>query len=161
MRVLAILITVVASACSQRNRKTISRIDLPLDQRMEIPQQATSASLSLAEFAQFIATSFKVPLLVEMPAPVPNLRIAEGTYSARALLDIAINQLRGFRWEDESGVAHIYEQHLARSSGNLLNVRVQQFAFPATVGQSAHASIRSFADTTAPEERIRDFSCRS
>ena len=135
MRILAIVITVVASACSQRNPKTISRIDLPLDQRMEVPQQVTSASLSLAEFAQFIATSFKVPLLVETPAPVPNLKIAEGTYSARALLKIAINQLRGFKWEDESGVAHIYEQHLARSSGNLLNVRVQQFAFPATVGQ--------------------------
>ena len=95
----------------------------------------TSASLNLAEFAQFIATCFKVPLLVETPAPVPNLKIAEGTYSARALLNIAIEQLRGFKWEDESGVAHVYEQHLVGSSGNLLNVRVQQFAFPATVGE--------------------------
>ena len=135
MRTVAFLIAVVATACPRHSANTISRIDLPLEQRLELPQRVASASLNIAEFAQFIATSFKVPLLVETPAPVPDLKIYQGTYSARSLLDAAIGQLRGFKWEDVAGVAHVYEQHLVGSSGNLLNVRVQQFAFPATVGE--------------------------
>ena len=135
MRIVAILITLVATACSPRPTKTISRLDLPLDQRIELPQRVASASLSLAEFAQFIATSFKVPLLVETPAPVPYLRTPEGTYSARQLLDAAIMQIPGFEWKDEGGVAHIYGKRLVASSGNLLNVRIPQFSFPHDVGE--------------------------
>ena len=46
-----------------------------------------------------------------------------------------MHQLPGFEWKDEGGVAHIYEKHLVNSSGNLLNVRIHQFAFPSDVGE--------------------------
>ncbi|MDP9159429.1 MAG: hypothetical protein M3O09_04270 [Acidobacteriota bacterium] len=89
----------------------------------------------MTDFISFIATSFKVPLLVETPAPVPNLDSPEGTYAARQLLDVAIAQLPGFAWKDEVGVAHVYQQRLVNSSGNILNVRIPHFAFPYDVGE--------------------------
>lgn len=113
----------------------VSRLDLALEQRLDLPQRVVSASLRLTDFVSFIATSFKVPLLVETPAPIPELKTPEGTYSARQLLDLATHQMQGFEWKDEDGVAHIYHKRLVRSSGNLLNVRIHQFAFPHDVGE--------------------------
>ena len=76
-----------------------------------------------------------MPLLAETPAPVPDLETPDGTYTARQLLDLAMGQLPGFEWKNEAGVAHIFEKRLVRASGNLLNVRIPQFAFPHDVGE--------------------------
>ena len=81
------------------------------------------------------ATSFKVPLLVETSLPDANVRIKEGTYSARQLLDDVAAQVIGVAWKDEEGVAHIYEKQLVSSPGNLLNVRIPHFAFHGEVGE--------------------------
>jgi hypothetical protein len=91
--------------------------------------------MRLTDFVSFIATTFKVPLLVETSAPVPDLKTPEGTYSARQLLDTAIIQLPRFEWKNKGGVAHMYEKSLVASSGNLLNVRIPQFSFPHDVGE--------------------------
>ena len=77
-------------------------------------------SLKLTDMTGFIGTSYKVPILVETPIPIPDLKIPEGSYTARQLLDLAVNQLPGFEWKDESGVADLYEKTLVRSPGNLL-----------------------------------------
>jgi len=66
---------------------------------------------------------------------VPDLKTPEETYTARQLLDLTMHQLSGFEWRDEAGVAHIYQKRLAVSSGNLLNVRIRYFTFPADVGE--------------------------
>jgi hypothetical protein len=135
MRVAALFIVFVASPLSTQMAQAVSRLDLPLEQRLDLPQRVGSASLRLTDFVCFVATTFKVPLLVETPAPVPDLKTPDGTYSARQLLDIAMAQLPGFAWRDEAGVAHIYEKRLVNSSGNLLNVRIRWFAFPRDVGE--------------------------
>ena len=136
MRITAALTVIVVSVCcGRRTSASVSRLDLPLEQRLDLPERVASVPLELTDFVSFIATSFKVPLLAEMTAPVPDLKTPEGTYSARQLLDLPMRQLSGFEWKDEAGVAHIYQKHLAVSSGNLLNVRIRHFAFPADVGE--------------------------
>jgi hypothetical protein len=135
MRIVALLIALAASTMSAQTGVPVSRIDLPLEQRLDLPQRIASVPLRLTDFVSFIATSFKVPLLVETPAPVPDLETPEGTYSARQLLDLATHRLPGFEWKDEDGVAHIYNKRLVRASGNLLNVRIHQFTFPHDVGE--------------------------
>jgi hypothetical protein len=135
MRIAALLIAFAASTLSAQAGAQVTRLDLSLEQRLDLPQRVASASLRLTDFVSFVATSFKVPLLVEMPAPGPDLKTPEGNYSARQLLDLATDQVQGFEWKDEGGVAHIYHKRLVRSSGNLLNVRIHQFAFPKDVGE--------------------------
>jgi hypothetical protein len=135
MRIVGLVIVLAASTLSAQTTTAVSRLDLSLEQRLDLPQRVASACLRLTDFVSFIATSFKVPLLVETPAQVPNLQIPAGTYTARQLLDAAMDQLPGFQWKDEEGVAHIYEKRLVRASGNLLNVRIPQFSFPHDVGE--------------------------
>lgn len=136
MRITVLLTVILVSACcGRRTSAFVSRLDLPLEQRLDLPQRVASVPLQLTDFVSFIATSFKVPLLVETTAPVPHLRTPEGTYSARQLLDLAMNQLFAFEWKDEAGVAHIDQKRLVVSSGNLLNIRIRHFAFPANVGE--------------------------
>jgi hypothetical protein len=134
MRVVA-LIVLAASTLSAQTKNPVSRLSLPPEQRLDLPQRVASARLRLTDFISFITTSFKVPLLVETPAPVPDLDSPEGTYTARQLLDVAIAQLPGFAWKDEAGVAHVYQKRLVNSSGNILNVRIPHFAFPHDVGE--------------------------
>jgi hypothetical protein len=129
------IVLAAASSLSAQKGTVFSRLDLPLEQRLDLPQGVASATLTLTDFASFIATSFKVPLLVETPAPVPDLQIHAGTYSARQLLDAALDQLPRFQWRDEEGVAHIYQTGLVKSPGNLLNVRIPEFSFPHDVGE--------------------------
>ena len=135
MGIAVLLLALFASPLWAQTTSASSRLDLPPEQRLDLPRRVTSASLRLTDFVSFIATTFKVPLLVETPAPVPDFKTPEGTYSARQLLDIAITQLPRFEWNDEGGVAHMYEKHLVASSGNLLNVRIPQFSFPHDVGE--------------------------
>jgi hypothetical protein len=112
-----------------------SRLDLSLQQRLGKPQLVAAASVRLTDFLGFIATSFKVPLLVEATSPVPDLKILAGTYSARQLLDIGVRQLHGYKWTDDGGVAHIYQTELVKSAGNLLSVRIHRFSFPHDVAE--------------------------
>jgi hypothetical protein len=135
MRIVGLLIVLAASTLSAQTTTAISPLDLSLEQRLDLPQRVGSASLRLTDFVSFIATSFKVPLLVETPAPIPNLQTPAGTYTARQLLDAAMAQLPGFQWKDEGGVAHLYEKRLVHASGNLLNVRIPRFSFPHDVGE--------------------------
>jgi len=135
MRIAALLIALATGTLSAQIGVPVSRLDLPLEQRLDLPQRIASVPLRLTDFVSFIATSFKVPLLVETPTPVPDLETPDGTYSARQLLDLKIHHLPDFEWKDEGGVAHVYDKRLLRSSGNLLNVRIRQFAFPHDVGE--------------------------
>ncbi len=135
MRIGALLVVLAASTATAQTSKAVPQFDLPLEQRLNVPQRIASVPLALTDFVSFIATSYKVPLLVETPAPAPDLKTPGGTYTARQLLDIAMGQLRGFEWKNEGGVAHIYQKRLVRSSGNLLNVRIPHFAFPHDVGE--------------------------
>jgi hypothetical protein len=89
----------------------------------------------LTDLVSFIGTTFKVPLLTETESLMPHLEIPTGMYSARQLLNVAIDQLPGFEWRDEGGVAHVYEGRLLDAPGNLLNVRIPVFEFPHTVGE--------------------------
>jgi hypothetical protein len=115
--------------------------------------------LKLTDFASFIATSFKVPLMVETSAPVPDLQIQAGTYSARQLLDAAVAQLPRFKWKDEEGIAHIYQTGLVKSPGNLLS-----FHFPMTWGSlctiSAPVSVPSSRGTDVEAASTLDFGGR-
>lgn len=135
MRIAVLLVGLFASPLLAQTTSASSPLDLPLEQRLDLPRRVASASLRLTDFVSFIATNFKVPLLVETPAPVPDLKTPEGTYSARQLLDMAIIQLPRFEWKDEGGVAHIYGKHLVASSGNLLNLHIPHFSFPHDVGE--------------------------
>src|SRR3984893_2247701 len=116
MRIAALLIVLAASTVSAQTSAPVSRLDLPLEQRLDLPERVASVPLRLTDFVSFIATSFKVPLLVETPAPIPNLQTPAGTYTARQLLDAAMAQLPGFQWKDEGGVAHLYEKRLVHAS---------------------------------------------
>ena len=122
----------MAAMCQE---KTPSRLELPLEQRLETPQPVAGASIRLTDFTSFIATAFKVPLLVETPAAIPDVIIPKGTYSARQLLNLAVRQLHEFAWKDENGVAHLYHRDLVNSTGNILNVRIRRFAFPGNVAE--------------------------
>lgn len=135
MRIALLVVALVANPLWAQKDTSASALDLPLERRLDLPRRVTSASLRLTDFVSFIATGFKVPLLVETPAPVRDLNMPAGIYTARQLLDIAIRQLPNFEWRDEAGVAHIYEKHLVATPGNLLNVRIPQFSFPHDVGE--------------------------
>jgi hypothetical protein len=135
MRAVALFIILVATSCSQPPATPVSRLDLPLEQRLDLRQKVASASIELKDFVGFIGTSFKVPLLVETSTPDAQVRINSGTYTARQLLDAVVAKLINFEWRDEGGVAHIYEKVLAAAPGNLLNVRIPHFAFPRDVGE--------------------------
>jgi hypothetical protein len=130
-----LFIVLAASALSAQTATVVSPLDLQLEQRLDLPQRVASASLRLTDFASFVATTYKVPLLVETPASVPDLNTPAGTYTARQLLDAALDKLPGFQWKDEDGVAHIYQTRLVTSSGNLLNVRIPEFSVPEDVGE--------------------------
>src|SRR5579864_2242052 len=78
MRIATLLIALAASACSAPKTAPVSRLDLPLEQRLDAPQRIASVPLRLTDFVSFIATSFKVPLLVETPGAVAP-RSAMGT----------------------------------------------------------------------------------
>jgi hypothetical protein len=121
-------------AIPSQNQAVQSRVDLPLEARLDLPQRVAGSSLRLKDFVSFIATSFKVPLLVEIPNPIPDIDMLDGLFSARQLLDSAIQQMPGYEWQDVAGVAHIYEKLLVRSQGNLMNVVIPRFAFPNDVG---------------------------
>jgi hypothetical protein len=136
MRIVGLLIVLAfGTSCARVTAGPVSRIDLPLEQRLEVPQKVAATSLKLTDMTGFIGTSYKVPILVETPTPIPDLKIPEGSYTARQLLDLTVNQLPGFEWKDESGVAHLYEKTLVGSAGNLLNVRIRRFAFQHDVGE--------------------------
>jgi hypothetical protein len=135
MRAVALFIVLVATSCSQPPATPVSRLDLRLEQRLDLRQRVASASIELKDFVGFIGTSFKVPLLVETSTPDAQVRIYSGTYTARQLLDAVVAKLINFEWRDEGGVAHIYEKVLAAAPGNLLNVRIPHFAFPGDVGE--------------------------
>ena len=135
MKISVLLVLLCASPLWAQRTSGSSPVDLPLEQRLDLPRRVASVPLRLTDFVSFIATTFKVPLLVETPAPVPDLKTPEGSYSARQLLDIAVAHLPGFEWKDERGVAHVYQKRLADSSGNLLNVRIPHFSFPNEVGE--------------------------
>ena len=130
--VVCILVSGLPTAIGQQQTAT-SRLNLPLQQRLDAPQTVAAASVTLRDFVGFIANSFKVPMLVESTSPVPDLKIPAGTYSARQLLDKAVRQLRGYKWKDELGVAHLYQPELVASPGNLLNVKIETFLFPQNV----------------------------
>jgi hypothetical protein len=112
-----------------------SPLDLSLERRLDSPHCVAATSFRLTDFVSFIGTTFKVPLLTETEALMPDLEIPTGIYSARQLLNAAMGQLNGFEWRDEGGVAHVYERRLLDAPGNLLNVRLPVFAFPHTVGE--------------------------
>lgn len=135
MRAVALFIILAATSCSRPPATPVSRLDLRLEQRLDLPQKVAPASIELKDFVGFIGTSFKVPLLVETSTPDAEVRINSGMYSARQLLDAVVAQLINFEWRDEAGVAHMYEKALAASPGNLLNVRIPHFAFPRDVGE--------------------------
>ena|ERR1700721_121959 len=82
MRIVGLLIVLAAGTLSAQSTTAVSRLDLSLEPRLDLPQRVASASLRLTDIVSFIATSFKVPLLVETPAQVPNLQIPAGTYTA-------------------------------------------------------------------------------
>jgi len=130
-----VVIGVMASsllACTG-HRQATSRLDLPLQQRLDTPQAVGSATVGLTDFVGFIATAYKVPLLVETIRPAPDVAVPAGTYTARQLLDIAVRQLPGYEWKGEHGVAHLYQTELAASKGNLLNVEIHRYSFPNNV----------------------------
>jgi hypothetical protein len=133
MRIAAALILLASSLTGAQAAP--SRLEMPLRERLDAPQRIAAASVRLTNFAGFIATSFKVPLLVETTSPVPDLKIPAGTYSPRQLLDSAVRQLHGFAWRDEDGVAHLYNRQLVKSPGNILNVRIHRFSFPGNVAE--------------------------
>jgi hypothetical protein len=87
MRAAALLVVFACSLALGQQQSASSRLDLPLQQRLDSPQRVAAASVRLTVFVSFIATSFKVPMLVETISPVPELRIPAGTYTARQLLD--------------------------------------------------------------------------
>ncbi len=120
----------------------IVRLDLPLEQRLDIPVKHASATLRLTDFVSFVATSYKVPVLAEVVAPIPDVKVSEGTDSARQLLETVIGRLPGYLWKDEGGIAHIFQTSLLTSRGNILNLQVDRFYFPASV-PDFNASFRS------------------
>lgn len=133
MRCLAVLCLLASSLSGVGQERTVSVLNVSLQQRLDRPEMVTAASVSLRDFVGFIGNSFKIPLLVETTSPVPDLTIPAGSYNARQLLDVAVRQLRGYEWKDEGGVAHLYEPELVNSKGNLLNVRIHLFFFPKNV----------------------------
>jgi hypothetical protein len=135
MKIAALLIAIVVSPSRVLAPAPVSPLNLPLEQRLDLPHCVASASLRLTDFVSFVATTFKVPLLAETATAVPDVKTPAGVYSARQLLELAVRQLPGFEWKDEGGVAHIYDTRLLASSGNLLNVRVPRFTFPRSVGE--------------------------
>lgn len=134
MRIAAVLMLLVSSLASAQ-QSVPSTLEMSLQQRLNTSQRIASASVRLTDFASFVATSFKVPLLVETTSPVPDLKTPAGIYSARQLLDSAVRQLHGFEWKDEGGVAHLYDAQLLKARGNLLNVRIHRFYFPHDVAE--------------------------
>jgi hypothetical protein len=130
-----LIIVAFSVSCARAPAAPVARIDLPLEQRFDLPLKVATTSFKLTDLAGFIGTSYKVPILVETPTPIPDLKISEGSYTARQLLDVAVRQLAGFEWRDASGVAHLYEKTLVHAPGNLLNVRIRRFAFQHDVGE--------------------------
>jgi hypothetical protein len=134
MRIVASVLLVLSSAFASGEQRVHSRLDLSLPQRLDAPQPVASASIRLTDFVGFIGNTFKVPLLVETTSPVPDLTIPAGTFSARQLLDLAVRQLPGYKWEVENDVAHLYRTALVGWRGNLLNTRIHRFYFPKDMG---------------------------
>lgn len=130
--IFCLLLLAAVTACAQAPQ---SRLSLTLQQRLDTPLRVVAASVTLVDFVGFMATSYKVPMLVETISPVPDLKIPAGTYTARQMLDVEIQQLHGYEWRNEGGVAHVYQTGLEKAPRNLLNARIPRFAFPKTVGE--------------------------
>jgi hypothetical protein len=146
-RAVPVLLMLSAAAMWAQQSPT-PRIDIPVQERLELPQRVSSASLRLTDFVGFIATSYKVPMLVEFVYPQPTLTVMAGTYSARQLLDHAVSQLHGYRWKSENGVAHLYHSQLVKWRGNLLNVKLRKFYLPVNVTEFIR-TLRSCVANTA------------
>ncbi len=110
-----------------------ARLALPLGQRLDTPLNHTSASFRLTDFVSFIATSYKVPVLAEVVAPVPDVQVPVGTHTARQLLDYVVGRLPGYAWDDDDGVANIFQVDLRKAPGNVLNQPTNHFDVPSNV----------------------------
>ena len=69
-------IVLAASVVSAQTSTPVSRLDLPLEQRLNVPQRVALVPRRLTDFVSFIATSYKVPLLVERPLRIVNPEMA-------------------------------------------------------------------------------------
>lgn len=101
---------------------------------------ASTFPWSLCQFAESSPTSsvssrrlIRSPVLAEIVAPNPDISIPGGTYTARQLLDITVRAIPSYRWQNQDGVAHIYQRRVVDARGNLLNLRIHRFMTPQNV----------------------------
>lgn len=134
MRMFALLLLFSGSALPQSTKSAAALLELAPEQRLDIPQRVTAASLKLTDFVSFVSTTYKVPILAEITSN-SIVRIPTGTFTARELLNNTVAQLGGFTWTDKDGIAHFYDKHLVTARGNILNTTIPHFAFPHTVGE--------------------------
>jgi len=139
MKALPLITLWTFSLFASAQQTSNSRLNLSLEQRFNSRLRVTAVSVTLPDFVGFIATAYKVPLLVETTSPVPDVHIPAGTFSARQLLDNVVGR---YTWQQEKGVAHVFQPVLARASGNLLNITVERFYFPRNVADF-HTTFRS------------------
>jgi hypothetical protein len=135
--ILLICLALVYAGCSKRTDEgqptPQARLALPLKQRLDVPLNHTAANFRLTDFVSFIATSYKVPLLAEVVAPVPDVQIPAGSHTARKLLDYVVSRLPGYAWDDDQGIANIFEVDVRKAAGNILNLPVHYFMVPPNV----------------------------
>jgi hypothetical protein len=81
-----------------------------------------------------VARTYRIPLIAELSEPLPkDITIPSGTHNASQILDILMQTVHGYSWQQVGAVARIYQADLATAPGNFLNYKVKKFQFPQTV----------------------------
>jgi hypothetical protein len=105
-------------------------------QNREGPADSLQAS-SFIDALIKIATRFEIPLAVEWVQSADTLRpvrLEPTETSAAAMLDAVLATHKGYSWQLENGILHVFERSLAGDSRNPLNVAVGTFPeVPVTV----------------------------
>src|SRR5437764_1455004 len=156
MKSAALLIALAASTLLAQTGVPVSRLDLPLEQRLDIPQRIESAPLRLTDFVSFIAISFKVPLLVETPAPVrmwkhPTAPIAHGSCWTWQCINFPNSSGRTkVEWRTSTTSDSCALQAIFSTSASIgLRFRLMW------ASSCTPALVRQFRGTTVGEERTR------
>lgn len=102
-----------------------------------LSQTITHASLSgdLANVVAQVAHSGRIPMIVELAQPLPQIKIPGGSHTGRHLLELIAQQAPGYTWEVKGTVVHFYNRRLSQAKFNFLNLKFRQFYMPRNVSE--------------------------
>ena len=100
------------------------------------PKEHSSFSGDLVSALTYIGQTFDVSIVAEVAQPYPTqLRLPAGKHTAEELLTLLVQQAAGYAWQKQGSVAWVYNQEVAHSTGDFLNLHRTAVRMPGNLGE--------------------------